>query len=156
MTEEQLKNLLFKISVMAVHSISDGSNDPISVQESIEKNSYTRPIIFSTQIMDVKNISDSEKKITFALSPDFLIENQSLVIEGCLDKLIWTYNLPKYDYGDEEVLMKDAEGIISMRTEEGVVEWLIRGTIELIQVIPLIYELDLEILYHSVMNTNNN
>ncbi len=156
MTEEQLKNLLFKLSVIAVHSLSDGSEDPISVQEAIERNSYTRPIIFSTQIMSVNNIGDSEKEITFAFSPDYLIENYSLVIDGRLDELTWTNNLPYYDYGEEEVLMEDAEGQIAMTSEEGVVNWLTRGTIELVGVSARTYELDLETLYHSVMNTDNN
>jgi hypothetical protein len=155
MTEEQLKSLLFKMSVMSVHSISDGSTDPISVQEAIEKNSYTRPITFSTQIMNVRNHSDSQKEITFALSPDYLMENQSLVLHGCLDELLWNFKLPAYDYGTEEVLMEDSEGAISMRSEEGVVEWLIRGTIELERVNSLTYELDLKTLYQSVMNIND-
>jgi hypothetical protein len=155
MTEEQLKNLLFKMSVMAVHSISDGSEDTISVQEAIERNSHSRPIIFSTQIMSVNNIGDSEKEITFALSPDYLIENHSLVLQGRLDELSWTYKLPQYDYGNEEVLMEDADGQISMRSEEGVVNWLIRGTIELAKVNARTYELDLEAIYHSVIKTNN-
>jgi hypothetical protein len=155
MTEEQLKNLLFKMSVMAIHSISDGSEDPISVQEAIERNSYARPIIASMQVMNVNNISDSEKEITFALSPDYLMENQRLVLRGCLDELTWIYKLPQYDYGDEEVLMEDAEGQISMSSEEGVVNWLTRGTIELVGVSARTYELDLEAIYQSVMNTNS-
>jgi hypothetical protein len=155
MTEEQLKNLLFKLSVIAVHSLSDGSEDPISVQEAIEHNSYTRPVIFSTQIMNVRNHSDSQKEITFALSPDYLMENQRLVLRGCLDELTWIYKLPQYDYGDEEVLMEDAEGQISMSSEEGVVNWLTRGTIELVGVSARTYELDLEAIYQSVMNTNS-
>lgn len=156
MTEEQLKNLLFKMSAMAIHSISDGSTDPISVQESIDRNSYVRPIISSTQIMNVKNNGDSEKEITFKLSPDYLIENYGLVTQSKLDELTWVYKLPKYDYGTEELLMSDDEGQISMRSEEGVVNWLIRGTIELTKVNPLTYELNLETLHQSVMNTNNN
>jgi hypothetical protein len=143
------------MSVMAMHSISDGSEDPISVQEAIERNSYVRPIIASMQIMNVKNISNSEKEITFALSTDYLIDNQSLVLEGRLDELTWIYKLPQYDYGDEEVLVKDAEGLISMSSEEGVVNWLIRGTIELAKVNERTYELDLQTVYHSVMNTDN-
>ena len=156
MTEEQLKNLLFKISVMAVHSISEGSTDPISVQEAIEHNSTTRPILFSTQIMNVKNISNSEKEITFAFSPDYLIENQSLVLQGGLNELAWIYKLPAYDYGNEEILMEDKEGTISMRSEEGVVEWLIRGNIEITSINKATYSIELETLYHSVIQTNSN
>lgn len=155
MTEEQLKNLLFKMSVMAIHSISDGSEDPISVQEAIERNSYARPLIASMQIMNVNNISDSEKEITFALSTDYLIDNQSLVLEGRLDELTWIYKLPQYDYGNEEVLVEDAEGLISMSSEEGVVNWLMRGSIELAKVNARTYKLDLQTVYHSVMNTHS-
>jgi hypothetical protein len=155
MTEEQLKNLLFKMSVMAIHSISDGSEDPISVQEAIERNSYARPIIASMQVMNVNNISDSEKEITFALSTDYLIDNQSLVLEGRLDELTWIYKLPQYDYGNEEVIAADAEGVISMSSEEGVVNWLIRGSIELVKVNARTYELDLQTVYHSVMNAHS-
>lgn len=155
MTEEQLKKLLFKMSVMAIHSISDGSEDPISVQEAIERNSHSRPIIFFTQIMSVNNIGDSEKEITFALSPDYLIDNQSLVLEGRLDELTWIYKLPQYDYGNEEVLVEDAEGLISMSSEEGVVNWLIRGSIELVKVNARTYELDLQTVYHSVMDSDS-
>ncbi len=156
MTEEQLKNLLFKMSAMAIHSISEGSTDFTLVQEAIERNSSTHPVIFSTQILNVKNGSDGEKEITFSLSPEFLKTNSSLVNFYSLRELSWIYKLPKYNYGTEEVLMEDDEGQISMRSEEGVVNWLIQGTIELIKVNPLTYELNLETLYHSVMNTNNN
>jgi hypothetical protein len=156
MTEEQLKNLLFKMSVMAIHSISDGSEDPISIQEAIERNSYARPIIDSMQIMNVKNIGDSEKEVTFALSTDYLIDNQILVLEGRLDELTWIYKLPQYDYGNEEALVEDADGHISMSSEEGVVNWLIRGTIELTKVNERTYELDLQTVYHSVMHSNSN
>lgn len=154
MTEEQLKNLLFKVSVLALHSMSGSTTDPITVQEAIERNSYARPILGSVQIMSVINISDSEKEITFTLSPDYLLENQMLVFEGCLTDLTWTYKLPQYDYGNEDILMEDAEGQISMRSEEGLVEWLIRGSIDLVKVNEQIYKLDLVTFYQSMMYTN--
>ena len=61
MDEQQLKNLLVKVSFLAVFQLSNGSEDPISVQESIEHNSYIRPILTPVQVLDIKNISDSEK-----------------------------------------------------------------------------------------------
>lgn len=154
MTEQQLKNILFKISIIAIHKLSAGTKDPIALQESIERNSYTRPIVFSTQIIHINDISDTEKEITFVLSPDFLTENRSLVLKGGLHELTWMYKTLDYDYGDEEVVMEDAEGIISMQHEEGLANWLTRGTIEIIKINKYTYELDLKTLFHSVMSMN--
>ena len=151
MDEQQLKNLLVKVSFMAVYQLSNGSEDPIFVQASIEHNSYTRPILTPVQILEIKNISDSEKEIKFALSPDYLSTNIDLVVEYELHKLIWIFKLPEYDNGEEEVVVDDEEGQISIRSEEGVVEWLIRGTVEILNVSDLSYKLDLETLYHTVI-----
>ena len=89
--------------------------------------------------------------IRFALSPDYLSKNIDLVIEYELHQLIWIFKLPQYDNGQNEVLVDDEEGQISIRSEEGVVEWLIRGTVEILNVSDLTYRLDLETLYHTVI-----
>ena len=149
--EQQLKNLLAKVSFLAVYQLSNGSEDPISVQASIEHNSFTRPILTPVQVLDIENISDSEKEIRFALSPDYLSTNIDLVMEYGLHQLIWIFKLPQYDYGVDEVFVDDEEGQISIRSEEGVVEWLIRGTVEILNVSDLTYKLDLETLYHTVI-----
>lgn len=151
MDEQQLKNLLAKVSFLAVFQLSNGSEDPISVQESIELNSYTRPILTPVQILDIEKISDSEKEIRFALSPDYLSTNIDLVMEYELHQLIWVFKLPQYDIDKNEVVLDDEEGQISIRSEEGVVEWLIRGTVEILNVSDLTYKLDLEKLYHTVI-----
>ena len=103
------------------------------------------------QIHDIKNISDSEKEIRFAFSPDYLSTNIDLVMEYELHQLIWIFKLPQYDSGKNEVVVDDEEGQISIRSEEGVVEWLIRGTVEILNVSDLSYKLDLETLYHTVI-----
>ena len=153
MNEEQLKNLLVKVSFLAVYQMSNGSEDPISVQESIKHNSYTRPVLTPVQILDIKNISDSEKEIKFAFSPDYLSTNIDLVMEYELQQLIWIFKLPQYDYGEEEVVVDDDEGQISIRSEEGVVEWYLRGSVEILNVSDLTYKLDLETLYHTVIKS---
>ena len=153
MDEQQLKNVLAKVSFLAVFQMSNGSEDPISVQESIEHNSYTRPVLTPVQILDIKNISDSEKEIKFALSPDYLSTNIDLVMEYELQQLIWIFKLPQYDCGEEEVVADDEEGQISIRSEEGVVEWLIRGSVEILNVSDLTYKLDFETLYHTVIKS---
>lgn len=153
MNEQELKNLLAKVSFLAVYQLSNGSEDPISVQASIEHNSYTRPILSPVQILDIKNNSDSGKEIKFALSPDYLSTNIDLVMEYELQQLIWIFKLPQYDNGEDEVVVDDEEGLISIRSEEGVVEWLIRGSVEIHNVSDLSYKLDLETLYHTVIKS---
>ena len=93
----------------------------------------------------------TEKEIRFALSPDYLSTNIDLVMEYELHQLIWIFKLPKYDNGKNEVVVDDEEGQISIRSEEGVVEWLIRGTVDILNVSDLSYKLDLETLYHTVI-----
>ena len=70
-----------------------------------------------------------------------------------LQQLIWIFKLPQYDCGEEEVVADDEEGQISIRSEEGVVEWLIRGSVEILNVSDLTYKLDFETLYHTVIKS---
>ena len=151
MTEAELNNLLVKVSVQAIFQLSDGSSDPITVQEAIERYAHCRPILPPIQILEVQSPPTGYKTIKFFLSPDYLMDNRQLKNRYSLDMLIWAFNLPAYDYGEEEVLVDDASGTISMRSEEGVVEWLMRGVVEIVNVNELIYQLELETLYHSLI-----
>jgi hypothetical protein len=151
MTEAELNNLLVKVSVQAIFDLSDGNTDPIAVQEIIERNSYFRPVLSPIQIFEVQSSPSGYTKIKFLLSPDFLIYNINITINNSLDKLIWTFELPPCSYGEEDVLVDDASGTISMRSEEGVVEWLMRGVVEIVSVSDLTYQLELETLYHSLI-----
>ena len=156
MTEDELKNLLFKLSVQAIYHISEGSEDVITVQEAIEKNGFFRPIVNYVQILNVINHSDSEKDITFVLSPDYLIENVDLVFRYGLNDIMWTFSLPKYDIDEPEVVADDATGKIEMTSEEGVVNWLIRGSVDIKQVGEKSYDLSVEELHKSVFRTESN
>jgi len=153
MTEAELNNLLVKVSVQAIFELSDGNTDPIAVQEIIERNSYFRPVLSPIQILEVQSSPSGYTTIKFLLSPDFLIHNINITINNSLDKLIWTFELPPFSYGEEEVLVDDASGTISMRSEEGVVEWLMRGVVEIVSVSDLTYQLELETLYHSLIES---
>jgi hypothetical protein len=155
MTEDELKNELFKLSVQAIYHLSDGSKDVITVQEAIEKNSYLRPIINFVQIMNVVNQSDSEKIITFVFSPDYLIENAKFVNSYELNDIMWTYSLPKYDIDESEVIVEDITGKIEMTSEEGVVNWLTRGSIEIKQVGLNSYNLRIEELHSSIIGNKS-
>jgi len=147
MTEDQLTNLLFKISVEAICRLCDGDTDPISVQESIEVNTYSRPIVSCVQIFKINNISDSEKEITFILSTDFLIANSSINTEGTLSELMWIFKLPTYDSGT----IDDESGNVELTSEEGVVEWLTRGSVGIVKVNNSIYKLSTSDLIDSLI-----
>ena len=156
MTEDELKNQLFKLSVQAIYHLSNGSEDVITVQEAIEKNGFFRPIIYCVQILNVVFQSDSEKVITFVISPECLTENIDLVFGYGLNELMWTFSLPKYDIGEPEVLADDATGKIEMTSEEGVVNWLIRGSVEIKKVGYKFYDLSVEDFYRSVFRAQSN
>jgi hypothetical protein len=156
MTEDELKNLLIKLSVQSIYHLSNGSEDVITVQEAIEKNGFLRPIVNYVQIMNVINHSDSEKDITFVLSPDYLFENVDLVFGYGLNDIMWTFSLPKYDIDEPNLLADDATGKIEMISEEGVVNWLIRGSVEIKQVGEKIYDLSIEEFHNSVFRTESN
>jgi hypothetical protein len=155
MTEEELKNQLFKLSAQAIYHLSDGSTDPISIQEAIEHNSYFRPILYCVQILSIKNIGDSEKEITFVLSPDYLMENRGLVIKGLLNEIMWTFKLNNYDYGIEETIVDDAEGRIDIRSEEGVENWIARGEIKILQCNKQTYQISLVDFFNSIVRTES-
>jgi len=142
MTEAELKNLLFKLSVEAIYSISNGSTDSIGIKEAIEHYAYSRPTINSVQMIKVMNSSNGWKTLKFLLSPYCLINNHSLNIQHGLDELEWYYTLPDYDYGKEE----------ESESEEGVVNWLTRGTIDLSNASPNTYKMTLEKLYDAVLS----
>ena len=155
MTEEELKNQLFKLSAQAIYHLSDGSTDPISIQEAIERNSYFRPILHCVQILSIKNIGDSEKEITFVLSPDYLMENRGLVIKGILNELMWTFKLNSYDYGIEERIVDDDDGSIDIRSEEGVENWIARGEIKILQCNKHTYQISLIDFFNSIVLTES-
>ena len=155
MTEDELKNQLFKLSAQAIYHLSDGSKDPISIQEAIEHNTFFRPILYCVQILSIKNISDSEKEITFVLSPDYLIENSELVFKGFFNELMWTFKLDAYDYGIEETIVDDAEGRIDIRSEEGVENWIARGEIQILQCNKDTYQISTADFFNSIVRTES-
>ena len=155
MTEEELKNQLFKLSAQAIYHLSDGSTDPISIQEAIEHNTFFRPILYCVQILEIKNLGDSEKEITFVLSPDYLMENSQLVFKGILNELMWTFKLNSYDYGIEERIVDDADGSIDIRSEEGVENWIARGEIKILQCNKDTYQISTADFFTSSVRTES-
>ena len=155
MTDEELRRQLFNLSAKAIYHLSNGITDPISIQEVIEKNTFFRPILHCVQIMNVKNISNSEKEITLVMSPDYLMENIDLVYKGLLNELMWIILLPQYDYGVDEVIADDEEGKIEIRSEEGLINWIARAQIKILQCNQETYKISAEEFNNSIVGTES-
>ena len=131
MNESELKSELFKLSVEAIYSLTDGSQDPIKIQEAIVRNSNIGTVLCCVEILEVISHSNSKKDVSFILSQNFVNDNLELTRDYELDKLLWSFKLPEYDIGEVETLIDDETGTIEMCSEEGVIEWLSRSSIEL-------------------------
>jgi hypothetical protein len=99
-----MQNLLHKISVKAIHQLTRGTTDVIRVTEVLDECNNFVGILNGVDLLAIKHISDSNKILVFSL---FRVVN-----------IKWAFELPQYDFGDENT------------EEEGVVEWLTRGTVE--------------------------
>jgi hypothetical protein len=100
-----MENLLHRISVKAIHELTQGTEDCIEIQEKLERTTQKIGVTNGVDLIGVRHISDSNKLIIFSL--------------GNYEKVIWVFELPEYDYGDE------TDG------DEGVVEWLTRASVKL-------------------------
>jgi hypothetical protein len=117
MTEAELKSELFKLSVEAIYRLTEGSQDPITIQEALERNSNTGSILHCVEILNVISYSNSKKDVEFILSKNFINDNIKLTSDYQLDKLIWSFKLPEYDIGELETLIEDDSGSIEMCIE---------------------------------------
>lgn len=118
------ESALYRLSIKAIHALSGNTQDAITVQEAIERNAYFRPKLSCVQIWSVDfNKVDSYCDIHFLLSPDFMMENQSLTRTGNLNDLKWIFEIKRYEYGEDEQHNKISE-------EDGIDGWLIKSTIK--------------------------
>jgi len=118
------ESTLYRLSVKAIHALSGNTQDAITVQEAIEHNAYFRPKLYCVQIWSVDfNKEDRYCDIHFVLSPDFMMENANLTLTGNLHQLKWTFEIQRYDYGEDEEGNKISE-------EDGVDGWLIKSNIK--------------------------
>ncbi len=123
MDKSSFESTLYRLSVRAIHSLSGNTQDAITIQEAIERNASFRPIINCVQIWLVDFSNDKNYcEIHFVLSPDFMLENSSLTLNGALMNLKWSFELQRYDYGE------DGDGN-NIYDEDGVEGWLIKGKI---------------------------
>ncbi len=118
------ESTLYRLSVKAINALSGNTQDAITVQEAIEHNAYFRPKLYCVQIWSVDfNKEDRYCDIHFVLSPDFMMENANLTLTGNLHQLKWTFEIQRYDYGEDEEGNKISE-------EDGIDGWLIKSNIK--------------------------
>lgn len=124
MVTRSFESTLYRLSVKAIKALSGNTQDVITVQEAIERNAYFRPIFSCVQIWFV-DFSKEENycEIHFVLSPDFMMENSSLTLNGALTELMWIFEIKSYDYGEDEEGNKISD-------EDGVDGWMIRSEIK--------------------------
>lgn len=151
MTVDELRNLLFKLSIQAIHGLSYGSEDVLAVQQAIKTNGILRPIVNSVQVIKLTSLDDGEINITFVLSPDYMIEQDDFVVAFNLNEIMWEFTLPRYHIDESEVVAEDTSGQIKVSSEEGIVNWLIRGTVDIKQVGLRTYDLSIEEFYSSII-----
>ena len=122
MNTGDFESMLYKLSVDAIYSISNGAKDVITIQEAIERNAYFRAKLGCVQIWSISfDNSENYCDIQFLLSPDFMMENSSLTLKSRLYNLSWTFSIKRYDYEDDE----DQK----VYEEDGVDGWLIKSEI---------------------------
>jgi len=155
MNESDLKSELFKLSVETIHRLTDGSQDPITIQEALERNSNTGTVLHCVEILKVISHTNSEKDVTFILSKNFINDNLKMTRDYELDKLVWSFKLPEYDIGEVKTLMDDDSGTIEMSSEEGVIEWLGRSTIQLDRVEKSTYNLTVKEFQNAVIRAES-
>ena len=155
MNESELKSELFKLSVEAIYRLTDGSQDPITIQEALERNSNTGTVLYCVEILKVISHSNSKKDVSFILSQNFVNDNLELTRDYELDKLVWSFKFPEYDIGDVETLMEDELGTIEMSSEEVFTEWLIRSSIELVRVKKSTYDLTIKEFQNAVIRAES-
>ena len=149
MTMNDLERFLKQVTVEALHELVDGSTDPIAIQEFFESHSQFRISCGCTQLIKVEHISDSEKVLTLCFSSLYLVENRYYLPMYELDKMLWKFKLPEYRYFEDS-----SNASTHTDSEEGVVEWLVRAEIEIVEYNPEILKLDYSTLCNTAISIN--
>lgn len=151
MTDNELLNLLTKISVIGIYKLTGGATKIADIDKNIEKHSYYRPVLGVVQINRISILGGYSYKLDFNLSNDYLVGNSELTKDYNLQLLEWTFELPPIDRRVEHI-SEDHTGTLKIESTENVVEWLIRGKVSIKTSDSLISKLDLTKFYMTVMS----
>lgn len=122
-----LEDLLQKVSLQSLLYLSGITQDPLRVQEAVEKYAFTRPTLGVLQILDSSyGGHDYFCTLKFGFSTKFMHRNQFLGSIGRSDLLVWLLKIHPYDFGD------DPTG----PPEEGLDNWLSRSKVEICVPVP--------------------
>lgn len=133
MTNNELENLLQKVSVDFLYRLSHGSRNANDIQDYIMLDAKKRPLIGFAQILELINTDETHHKVKFGLSPNFLFGSHDISLSGGLDRLTWLFIIPKLPIDEKVSIYED--------DVEGAISWLALGKIEICETNPLTYKL---------------
>lgn len=116
---------LKKISITAVYFLTDGSEDPFTLEENLEYASRIRVPVGAVQVMGFHRSNSGGFDLVLRFSPMYLHQNYH-EFPGLDASYEWIFSLPKYTIID----CVDEDG--NDRCDEiGVIEWLTQGTVKI-------------------------
>ena len=121
MDEQEFKSVLLKETMKAFNHLLDGNESKEILKEKIERFGIFRVILGNTQIIQFILNEDCENVITFAFSPHYMMKNRSIVVQKCLQTIMWKFTLAPFNY--------DSNGV----DDEDIFSWLSRGKISIIK-----------------------
>ena len=150
MTDNELINLLTKLSVISIYKLTGGATKIADIDKNIEQHSYYRPVLGVIQINRISILGNYSYKLDFNLSNEYLVEQAEITKQYKLQLLEWTFDLPPIDRRIEHI-SEDYTGTLKIESTENVVDWLIRGRVTIKASHPIISELDLTKFFMTVM-----
>ena len=121
MNEQEFTSVLFKETIKAFRDLLDGSQSKELLKERIERFGILRIILGNTQVLQIILDDNAETVITFAFSPQYMMENRSIIVQRCLQTIMWEFTFASFNY--------DSNGV----DDENIVSWLARGKISIIK-----------------------
>ena len=131
---DSLEECCRKLTLLYIDCVSNRSIDVYTVDDSLRDAIRLRQCINSVQIYGYDKFDDGSSSIEFMLSPNYLWENRDFAFRWALGYLKWQLLLPPYDLGDDMGEIED----------EGLVEWLSKGKVTILEQGPYMKQLPLD------------
>ena len=131
---DSLEECCRKLTLLYIDCVSNRSIDVYTVDDSLRDAIRLRQCINSVQIYGYDKFDDGSSGIEFMLSPNYLGENREFALRWALGFLKWQLLLRPYDFGDDMGEIED----------EGLVEWLSKGKVTILEQGPYMKQLPLD------------
>lgn len=131
---DSLEECCRKLSLIYIDRVSNRSFDVYTVDDSLRDALRLRLCIDSVQICSYDKFDGGSSRIEFMLSPNYLWENREFALRWALGFIKWQLLLRPYDFGDDMGEIED----------EGLVEWLSKGKVTILEQGPYMKQLPLD------------